>query len=101
MDHDDMARRLGYRDSQQWLATVTGEAAFAVMAPHRLTEYDQIFNRRRPLTPSESELLRALEHPADWDWLETNGHLDNGRLTAAATTAKYVALEACPDWPSR
>ena len=89
MESDSEARILGYPSATHWLDTVTGEAAFQCLAPGRLLEYDRIFRPRRALTRYEAELLAALEEPVDWD----HPDIVDDRLTAAATTAKYRALD--------
>jgi hypothetical protein len=50
-----------------------------------------LVNASSVLSPPAAS-LSALD-PTDWDWLTDNGHLKNDRLTAAATRAKYDALD--------
>lgn len=96
MESDRNAKRIGYPSAHHWLTLVTGEAAFNVIAPDRLIEYDQIFRHpRRPVSRQESELLAACEHPADIDYLTTHGHLTaTGALTREATEAYWRAVDA-------
>jgi hypothetical protein len=86
------ARSLGYPSAEYWLAVAAAEATWGIITPERLVEYDTIFYPRRALTRFEFDLLEALSVPVDWDWLQP--YLVDDRLSPAATTAKYRALEA-------